>query len=166
MLFEYYEYHPGGGLNDLKFATSDLFEVLRYIAKNSDGDEYGAYFDIYDKLDHASFYLSGSKLTGSYQEKMKYLQNLAWSPPGGKERFKMPQKSMVEFLYDLFQSSIDEEFWRESSGLPEAYGELNNGEQLTCDMKDTWQNYDKQGNVRELIVRLGGNEYRVSVEQL
>ena len=74
-------------------------------------------------------------------------------------------KSMEEILYGTFEASIGEEFWSNESVLAEGYAELNNGEQLTADMKSAHLCYGDAEKIKYLLVRIGGDEYRVTVEK-
>jgi len=68
-----------------------------------------------------------------------------------------------EAFYDLFQNAIGEDFGNDDSTLLEAFREVNNNDD--CGLS-AWQNCNEDGTVREMIVWLGGLEYKVTVTKV
>ena len=76
----------------------------------------------------------------------------------------MESKNMAHALLQLFESALDDDFWRSESGIVEAYAKLNNGEQLDCEMKSSAIAEAADGKNMELSILLGNKEYKVSVQ--
>jgi hypothetical protein len=75
----------------------------------------------------------------------------------------MESKNMPHALLQLFESAVDEDFWRSESGIAEAYAKYNNGEQLRCEMKSTAITEAADSKDMELSILLGNKEYKVSI---